>query len=335
MDEKYYNALNLIYKGSYARLKRTWAKFNNWQKAWQKENSSIDLEKEWDKLEKLGIKLILQNNPNYPAILKEIFDPPFGLYILGNLDYKKPAVAIVGTRNATPQGKELAAQFAEELASAGITIISGMALGIDAMAHQGALKSGGKTIAVLGTSLDNLYPKQNLSIAEKILKNNGAIISEFPLNHEYIPQNFLIRNRIISGLSDGILIIEAPEKSGSLATAKFALEQNREIFVIPGNIQLQNYRGSNSLIKAGANLITEPKEILEYFNLEKSIGSGIDQSDPNIEELINIFKNKKQKFSIDQLAEILKTPAPILNKNLAILTIKGIIKESNGKYFLA
>src|SRR3989344_7808863 len=143
-------------------------------------------------------------------------------------------------------------------------------MGIDEAAHQGALDGGGRTVAVLGTSLDNIYPKQNEGLAKRILSSGGAIISEFPLGQEYHPQNFLIRNRIISGLARATLVIEAPEKSGALATARFALEQNREIFVVPGGIESQNYKGSNALIKAGATPVEGPQDILDFFDIKTS-----------------------------------------------------------------
>lgn len=336
MEEKYYNALNLIYKGSYPKLQKTWNKFKSWEQAFKKEGVDLDPDQEWKKLEKLGIKLTLQNSSKYPHLLKEAPTAPFGLYVLGNLQYKEPAIAIVGTRKATPLGKELAENFARKLSSAGITIISGLAMGIDEASHKGTVKAGNKTIAVLGTPLNNIYPKQNEKLGEEILKNDGAIISEFPLENPYQPENFLIRNRIISGLANGILIIEAPERSGALATAKFALEQNREIFIVPGNVQSSNYRGSNALIKAGANLVTEPEDILSYFNInidETTMENKTESDEEN--KIIKILKNQSHGLTIEELQNILNSDTAAINRNLAMLTIKCIIKESNGKYYLS
>jgi len=335
-ETKYYNALNLLYQSDYLKLKKAKERFSNWESAWQPEkNKSKDADQEWQRLENLNIRLILKKDKIFPPLLKEISWPPFGLYALGNISYQRPALAIVGTRNATPLGKELARSFAQSLARTGLTIISGLALGVDESAHRGALDANGKTIAVLGTALDNLYPKQNEGLAKNILESGGAIISEYPPNQEYHPQNFLIRNRLISGLADGVLIIEAPEKSGALATAKFALEQNREIFVIPGNIKAQNYKGSNALIKAGATPVTEPEDILNYFGitiksrLEKSI-AGLNQLE---NEIIQSLQNNQ--LTPEQILENTKINFSELNKNLAMLVIKGIIKESNGKYYLS
>jgi len=330
-DEKYYNAAAVALRSSYAKLSRSLEKYGSWKSVWENTKNAPDPDKEYAKLAKLGIKLLLKEDDAYPALLREIPLPPFGIYVLGNLEHADPAVAIIGTRAATPQGKSTAKIFASALAQAGIPIISGLALGIDAEAHRGALDAGGKTIAVLGTPLDNFYPKQNERLAEEILKNDGAIISEFPLGHAYHPSNFLARNRIVSGLSRGVLIVEAPERSGSLATARFAIEQNRDIFVIPGNINLHNYKGSNSLIKSGAMLVTQPEDILEFLNIIPDAGEGnlpeLTEEEQSIVEAI-----KSGPISIEQILNVTDSEIIKLNQLLALLTIKGIIKELNGKY---
>ena len=339
----FYNALNVIYGGDYKKLKKDWERFGNWEAAWngRKNNHSqdekISPEEEWQKVKDLGATLILNGDPDYPALLKEISHPPFGIYVLGNINSSQPALAIVGTRSATPQGKEIAKNFASRLSNSGIAIISGLALGVDTCAHQGALEAGGKTIAVLGTPLNNIYPKQNWNLAREIQEKNGTVISEFPFNQEYHPQNFLVRNRVISGLSSGIIVIEAPERSGSLATAKFALEQNREIFVIPGSVASKNYRGSNDLIKAGANIVTEPEDILSYYGISKSAAKpnlAAANASSNETIIISALQNSNQECSIEQLLSSTNLEITELNQLLALLTIKGIIKETNGKYHL-
>ncbi len=334
-EAKYYNALNLLYRGDYLKLQKAQEKFQSWKKAFKNERAEIDIENEWGKLQNLDITLLLKENPLYPELLKEIPLPPFGIYVLGNLSYEKPAIAIVGTRNATPQGKDLAKIFSEKLSRSGMTIVSGLAIGIDEFSHKGALEGGAKTIAVLGTPLNHIYPKHNEQLAKNILESGGAIISEFPLDNSYRKDNFLIRNRIISGLANASLIIEAPERSGSLATARFALEQNREVFVIPGNINAPNYKGSNALIKAGATPVTEPEDILNYFGIDanKTASPESQAGNPEEEKILNAFK-KEEKLTIEQLLEATDKDLNNLNKNLAMLTIKGIIKESNGKYYL-
>lgn len=338
-DAKYYNAVTIALKNSYAKVSRSLGKYGSWKAAWENTKNAPDPEKEYAKLLNSGIRLFLKEDADYPALLREIPLPPFGIYVLGNLGHADPAVGIIGTRAATPQGKAVAKTFATALAQAGIPIISGLALGIDAEAHRGALDAGGpgragKTIAVMGTPLDNFYPKQNSLLAREILKNDGAIISEFPLGHPYHPSNFLARNRIVSGLSRGILIIEAPERSGSLATARFAIEQNRDIFVIPGNINSHNYKGSNALIKSGAMLVTQPEDILEYYNMIPAAdGNNLQALTEEEQKITDAIK--LGPVSAEKILNVTDMEISRLNQLLALLTIKGIIKELNGKYSIS
>jgi DNA processing protein len=335
-QEIYYNALNALYKGDGGKLKKLLEKFGSWKIAWQNEKPEIDPEKEWQKVESMGARLLLQDNPEYPELLRVAPYAPLGIYVLGDIAYRQPALAIVGTRAATPSGKTIAAQFARTLSEYEIPIISGLALGIDESAHKGTLEAHGKTIAILGTPLNHLYPKQNERLAKQILEQGGAIVSEYPLSHEYRPQNFLIRNRIISGLANGTLVIEAPEKSGSLATAKFAAEQGRDVFVIPGPIHSAHYRGSLELIKDGATLVTEPSDILHFFNIDKKPSKKVSSAgtQSSLENTILEILRRKTPLTIEQLMELSSIGIEELNQNLAMLTIKGIIKESNGKYHL-
>ena len=334
MDEaKYYNALNLFYKGTYSKLAKAVERWGSWQQAWAEEkNKDIDADKEWDRLLDMGISVALRADPAYSPFLREAPLAPHGIYFFGSIDYNHPSIAIVGTRMATPQGKDLARTFARKLGNAGFVVISGLAMGIDEAAHKGVLEAGGKTLAVLGTSLDNIYPKQNKGLADDILKSGGAIISEYPLGQEYYPQNFLIRNRIISGLAQAVLVIEAPEKSGALATARFALDQNREVFVLPGNANSPNYKGSNALIKAGAALVDSVEDIMNSLGVENNQTAV--KSDGNEDPIITALKKNGGELSADKLAENLGSDIGSVNKNLAMLVIKGIIKEVNGKYYL-
>lgn len=212
------------------------------------------------KIEEISIE-----SKEYPEQLREIYDAPLNLYVLGNKEIlKQSGIAIVGGRNATEYGKKVALQFSKDLSRNGINIISGLALGIDTCAHLGTLNSDsvGKTIAVLGGGLDEIYPKQNMELAKQIIKNGGCIISEYPLGAKPEKLHFPQRNRIISGLSKGVLIVEASEKSGSLITADFALEQGREVFAVPGNISSFTSVGTNNLIKQGAKLVASYEDIL-------------------------------------------------------------------------
>lgn len=202
----------------------------------------------------------------YPQQLKNIYNPPLKLYVLGNKDLlKEDGIAIVGARKATEYGEKVALDISKKLSENGINIISGLALGIDTYAHLGTFQQNGKgrTIAVLGSGLDIIYPKQNIGLAKEILKRGGCIVSEYPLGTKPEKLHFPQRNRIISGLSKGVLVVEASEKSGALITADFALEQGKDVFAVPGDIGNLLSVGTNNLIKQGAKLVTKYDEILE------------------------------------------------------------------------
>lgn len=208
--------------------------------------------------------LITYDHSAFPPLLKEIPDPPIAIYIAGNPELLwQPQLAMVGSRNPSPSGRDTTHEFAKYLAQTGLTITSGFATGIDAAAHFGALAAKGNTIAVMGTGLDTIYPKQNHRLAEEILQNNGALISEFPIGTPTKANNFPIRNRIVSGLSLGTLVIEATLRSGSLITARLASEQGREVFAIPGSIHNPLARGCHQLIRQGAKLVETAQDIIE------------------------------------------------------------------------
>lgn len=223
--------------------------------------SAIDKELEW--LSTTKKHLITINDPHYPLLLKEISWPPIVLFAEGSVDHlSQMQLAMVGSRNPTALGAETAERFAEDLTEQGLIITSGLAMGIDAASHRGALKKG-TTIAVLGTGLDSIYPTKNRELTEKILENRGTLLSEFPLGTPAKKENFPWRNRIISGLSVGVLVVEATLKSGSLITAKFAAEQGRELFAIPGSIHNPLARGCNQLVKQGAKVVETSQDVLE------------------------------------------------------------------------
>ena len=209
------------------------------------------------------IKKISIENEEYPKLLKQIYDPPKTLYIMGNEKLLNSlCIAIVGCRDVTEYGKKAATYFSYNLAKNDITIVSGLAKGVDSFSHIGALEAKGKTIAVIGSGLDIIYPKENLNLVNRIIKQDGAIISEYPLGTKPDRWHFPARNRIISGLSKAVLVVEAKEKSGSLITADFAIEQGREVFAIPGNINSLNSMGTNKLIKDGAMPVLNFNDIL-------------------------------------------------------------------------
>jgi DNA processing protein len=211
-----------------------------------------------------GIIVLSNGDALYPSRLKEIYDPPSILYVRGNPEVlTKPGIAVVGTRHPTPYGSGMAERLAHDLATQGLVIISGMARGVDTASHRGAIAAKGKTVAVFGTGVDVIYPKENSRLSEQILAFGGALISEFPLGTFAAPQNFPIRNRILSGMSLGVLVVEAAEYSGTRITARLALEQNRDVFAVPGNVTNKNSWGPNTLIKQGAKLVATWEDVWE------------------------------------------------------------------------
>ncbi len=227
----------------------------------------IDPVAEIERAGELGIQILTQLDEEYPAALKSIYDPPIALYVRGSfLPKDKHALGIVGSRKATQYGLNVADRFSYQLVQTGFTIVSGLARGIDTAAHQGALKGKGRTLAVLGSAIDQLYPPENAELADAIAKN-GAVISEYPLGRQADRQTFPYRNRIISGLSMGVIVVEAGAKSGSLHTADAAMEQGRTVFAIPGRIDHPGAKGPNLLIKNGAKLVDNVGDILEEFEL--------------------------------------------------------------------
>ena len=225
------------------------------------DTGAFQTELEW--LDQSSHHLLVWSDADYPPLLREIADPPVLLYVMGNRQVlSSPQVAIVGSRNPSPMGRENAQAFARSLTGAGLTITSGMALGVDGAAHRSALETGGITIAVAGTGLDRVYPARHRDLAHEIIKH-GALVSEFALGTPPLPENFPIRNRVISGLSLGTLVVEAALQSGSLITARLATEQGREVFAIPGSIHAPQARGCHALIRQGAKLVETAQDILE------------------------------------------------------------------------
>jgi len=211
----------------------------------------------------MNYKIIKFEDIEYPSNLRYIYDPPRVLYCLGNISLlNNICIAIIGCRESSSYGNKVAKYFSNRLSQAGITVVSGLAHGIDGVAHKYSLNNIGRTIAVLGSGLDIVYPRENESLYNDILKNGGLIISEFPLGTKPLKENFPKRNRIVSGLSHGVLVVEAKRKSGTSITVDFALEQGRDVYVVPGNIDSENSEGTNELIKQGAYLVTNPNEIL-------------------------------------------------------------------------
>ena len=280
------------------------------------------------------IKSLTIEDKNYPTLLKEIKNPPKVLYYVGEIKDKENCIAIVGARRCTNYGKEVAYQIASELANAGITVVSGFAPGIDTMAHLGAIENKKRTIAVLGTGLNekSIYPKSNLKLAKKILECGGALISEFPPATHGTKYTFPLRNRIISGLSLGVLVVEAKLKSGALITANYAFEQKRKIFAIPGPIFSQTSKGCHFLIKNGAKLVENGNDILEDLGL-KIRAKRREVEGENKEETTILKVLKEGALSVEKIIEKTNFPASKVLAILSILEIKGKIKNLGGQIY--
>jgi DNA processing protein len=219
---------------------------------------------ELDRVKQLGGDVLILDDGSYPSLLREIADPPITLYVRGDWQscFELPGIGLIGSRMCSTYGENASEMLARDLASRGVCVISGLARGIDTAAHRGAIRGGGKTIAVLGTGIDGCYPKENARLVNEILEAGGAIVSQFPLGTPPLKDNFPYRNRIISGLSLGVVLVEATEKSGSLITARLAMEQNREVMAVPGNITSRNSVGTNYLIKSGAKLVQQWQDVV-------------------------------------------------------------------------
>jgi len=336
-EASFYHALNILCRSDYSRINSARKKFANWQEAWRElGNRKVDPQEERSKLKKAGIEIILRENKDYPKLLEEIAHPPFGIYFSGK-DIKtlgKPAIAIVGTRKATPEGKELARHFAGRLAEGGLCVISGLALGMDAAAHEGCLDKNGITLAVLPGGLDRIYPRFHENLAHRILDTGGALISEYPPGTPIQPYRFLERNRIVSGLARGILVIEAGLRSGSLASARFATEQNRDVFVVPGFVKHPNYKGSNLLIRSGAELVTEPEQILEDWGMlpEENKSEIRPDDEPEIVSVLQTLLVSKSPLEIDKIAELAKLDTQTASQALSLLVLTDRINESSLGY---
>ena len=313
-------------------------------------------EREIENVRKLGGDIIVLDDGVYPPLLRETYDPPVVLYVRGTWAecLERPCVAIVGSRRCSTYGQNAALMLSRELAQRGVTIISGMARGIDAAAHRGALEAGGKTVAVMGTGLDQFYPRDHSKLALDILENGGALVTQFPLATPPVSENFPYRNRVISGLSLGVVVIEAAENSGSLITARLAMEQNREVFAVPGNITSRNSFGTNYLIKgAGAKLVQQWQDVAGELPAEIAAqllpppsrkrtnkGELVDQLQLTPSDLSQheraIFKllSTDAPQQIDTLADATKLSITQLTSALLALEMRELIRALPGKCFV-
>lgn len=300
------------------------------------------VEAELEGLDRKGYHIVTLTDSNYPQLLRRIPDPPPFLYVSGRLNESPVNIAMVGSRNATPYGLTTTQRLSSNLAAIGVTIISGMARGIDTAAHRGALAGGGKTIAVLGSGLANIYPAENRKLFQRI-SEQGAVVSEFPLFTKPEAHHFPMRNRIISGMSLGTVVVEATKKSGSLITARLAAEQNREVFAVPGSIQSFKSTGTHTLIKQGAKLVENAQDIIDEIApmIQPTEAPDPINHQANNAKLAALTKDERLVYDalgpypthIDNLVRSISVKPGTLSSILLKLELDGLVQQSPGKFF--
>src|SRR5436190_6992770 len=356
-DKRYWIGFNLIKGIGAVRMQGLVAYFGELESAWNSSpaelaaaglglkvierviqaRDNVDLEKVWEKIEKQGIKILTWQDEAYPQRLKEIDQPPPVLYIRGEyLPDDLFAVAIVGTRRVTPYGRQITEELSSYLASNGITVISGLARGVDAIAHQTALKAGGRTIGVLGSGVDKIYPPEHRQLAEKMMEH-GAIVSDYAPGTPPDALNFPPRNRIISGLSLAVVVVEAGETSGALITAEFAAEQGREIFAVPGSILAPQSKGTNKLIQNGALPLLSVNDLMQALDLtrmgEHKAARKIIPSDETEARLMNVLG--AEPLHVDEIRNQTELPIEKVSATLALMELKGMVRQVGGMNYVA
>ncbi len=298
--------------------------------------SKMNLAAELERVSKLGVTLLTWDSPNYPSLLRNIPDPPPVLYIKGKLLPRDEwGLAVVGTRRATVYGREATRSLVGGLAASGVTIVSGLAYGIDTFAHRTALEAGGRTIAVLGSGVDIIYPAENRKLAG-LITSNGAVVSEYPLGTQPEGGNFPRRNRIISGLSLGVLVVEGSKRSGAMITADYAAEQGREIFAVPGNILSPKSAGPNQLIQQGAKLVTTIGDILEELNLTM-VTEQVEAREiipDNETEAVLLEHLSAEPIHVDELGRATGLPISQVASTLTLMELKGKIRQVGGMNYV-
>ena len=356
-DKKYWIGFNLIKGIGAVRMQALIQYFGDLEAAWKaspaelaearlgkiliervvQAREGVDLEKLWEKIEKQGIKILTWQDESYPQRLKEIDQPPPVLYIRGEyLPDDLFAVAIVGTRRVTPYGRQITEELSAFLAANGITVISGLARGVDAIAHQSTLKAGGRSIGVLGSGVDKIYPPEHRGLAEQMIKH-GAIISDYAPGTPPDASNFPPRNRIISGLSLAVVVIEAGETSGALITAEFAAEQGREIFAVPGSILAPQSKGTNKLIQNGALPLLSVNDLMQALDLtrvgEHKAARKIIPADETEARLMNVLGS--EPLHVDEIRNQSELPIEKVSAALALMELKGMVRQVGGMNYVA
>lgn len=298
--------------------------------------SGVDLDKVMERIQASGIRVLTWEDADYPRRLREIDQTPPVLYLRGEiLPEDEWAVAVVGTRRVTPYGRQVAEELAQVLARSGVTVVSGLARGVDAVAHQAALSAGGRTLAVLGSGLDRIYPPEHRRLAESI-SSQGAVISDYPLDTPPDASNFPPRNRIVSGLSRAVVVVEAGETSGALITAQFAADQGREVYAVPGNIYAPQSKGPNALIQQGALPLLSPNDLLESLNValmgEQRSARRALPGDPVEAQLYDLLGS--EPVHVDELRARANLPIEQVSASLAMLELKGMVRQVGGMQYV-
>ena len=357
VDKRYWIGFNLIKGIGAVRMQALIQHFGDLEVAWNaapadlaeaslgaksierilKARETVDLDKLWERIEAEGIKILTWEDQSYPGRLKEIDQPPPVLYIRGEyLQDDLFAVAIVGTRRVTPYGRQITQELSSYLAANGITVISGLARGVDAIAHQTALKSGGRTIAILGSGVDKIYPPEHRALAEQIMKR-GAIMSDYALGTPPDASNFPPRNRIISGLSLAVVVVEAGETSGALITAEFAAEQGREIFAVPGSILAPQSKGTNKLIQRGALPLLNMNDLMQALDLtrvgEQKAARKVIPADETEARLMDVLGS--EPLHVDEIRNQAGLPIEKVSAALALMELKGMVRQVGGMNYVA
>ncbi|WP_420644185.1 DNA-processing protein DprA [Candidatus Leptofilum sp.] len=356
-DRKYWLGFNLVKGIGPAKVQALLDYYGSLANAWQaneyelqkigfdrraiktflKTREQTDLDNALSRVQQAGVSLFTWEMPGYPSYLREIPNPPPLLYYQGEiLEQDQWAVAVVGTRRLTAYGRQVTRDLVAGLVQNNITVVSGLARGIDAIAHQTAVELGGRTLAVLGSGLDCVYPAENRSLAQEITQGQGAIISEYGLGVQPEAKNFPPRNRIISGLSLGVIVVEAGERSGALITTNFALEQDREVFAVPGNINSPASRGPNKLIQEGAKLVTTVEDVLEELNLHMvAERTAVQLVLPETAEEIALYgRLSGQPTHIDELSRSTGLPSALVSSTLTLMELKGMVQQVGGMNYV-
>ncbi len=356
-DKKYWIGFNLIKGIGAVRMQGLVAYFGDLESAWKADpaelaraglgaklvervlgaRKQVNLDQVWAKIEAQGIQIFTWQDESYPARLREIDQPPPVLYVRGEyLPDDVFAVAIVGTRKVTPYGRQVTEEIASFLAANGITIISGLARGVDVIAHQTALKAGGRTLAVLGSGVDKIYPPEHRGLAEQMM-TRGAIISDYAVGTPPDASNFPPRNRIISGLSLSVVVVEAAETSGALITAEFAAEQGREVFAVPGSILAPQSKGTNKLIQNGALPLLSPNDLMQALDLtrigEKKMVRKLVPSDETEARVLDVLG--PEPVHVDEIRNLANLPIEKVSATLALMELKGMVRQVGGMNYVA